>query len=228
MNLNLENIGTFILKDHDTFKFNKFILGSSSPRRIELISKFINDFEIIKPEIDEKSIIENFSNTLKFDFVKNGFLTTAEVSFQKAIAVYEKKSDGLILSADTVVVTEDKILGKPHDLDDAYNTLLSLLGNLHYVCTAVCLLNNPKDYMLYYVVSGVKFVEESDFVNDFIKEYVNSKSPLDKAGSYNIKEVDKVLIDSIYGDYYNIVGLPITKILRSIKLWRKMYLLVHA
>lgn len=223
MNLNLDNIGTFIIKDHDEFEFDNFILGSSSPRRVELMSKFIDDFEIIKPEIDENSIIENFSKTLNYDFLKNSFLTTAEVSFQKALAVHKKKDDGLILSADTVVVTEDKILGKPHDLDDAKDTIHSLLGNLHYVCTAVCLLNNPKDYMLYYVVSGVKFVEESDFVNEFIEEYVNSKSPLDKAGSYNIKEVDKVLIDSIYGDYYNIVGLPITKILRSIKLWRKMY-----
>lgn len=223
MNLNLENIGTFIIKDHDKFEFDNFILGSSSPRRVELMSKFINEFEIIKPEINENFIIENFSKTLNYDFLKNSFLTTAEVSFQKALAVHEKKDGGLILSADTVVVTEDKILGKPHDLDDAYNTLHSLLGRLHYVCTAVCLLNNPKDFMLYYVVSGVKFVEESDFVNDFIEEYVNSKSPLDKAGSYNIKEVDKILIDSIYGDYYNIVGLPITKILRSIKLWKKMY-----
>ena len=218
MNLNLDNIGTFILKNHDEFEFDNFILGSSSPRRIELMSKFIDDFEIIKPEIDENSIIENFSKTLNYDFLKNSFLTTAEVSFQKALAVHKKKDDGLILSADTVVVTEDKILGKPHDLNDAKNTINSLLANLHYVCTAVCLLNNPKDYMLYYVVSGVKFVEESDLVNEFIEEYVNSKSPLDKAGSYNIKEVDKVLIDSIYGDYYNIVGLPITKILRSIKL----------
>lgn len=223
MNLNLDNIGTFILKNHDGFEFDNFILGSSSPRRVQLISEFIDDFEIIKPEIDENSIIENFSKTLNYDFLKNSFLTTSEVSFQKALAVHEKKNNGLILSADTVVITEDRILGKPIDLNDAKETIHSLLGSHHYVCTAVCLLNNPKDYMQYYVVSGVKFVDESDLVNEFIEEYVNSKSPLDKAGSYNIKEVDKVLIDSIYGDYYNIVGLPITKILRSIKLWKKMY-----
>lgn len=227
MSFELDNIGTFIIRDHERFEFDKFILGSSSPRRVELVSEFIKDFEIIKPEIDEKSIIENFQKNNNNNFIKNSFLTTSEVALQKAIAVYKKKRDGLILSADTVVITDNSILGKPISLNDAKTTLHSLLGNYHYVCTAVCLLNNLTDYKHFYVVSGVKFVEESNFVNDFIDSYVKSLSPIDKAGSYNIKEVDKVLIDSIYGDYYNIVGLPLVEFLRSIKLWKKMYLWAH-
>ncbi|MDO5018568.1 MAG: Maf family protein [Lagierella massiliensis] len=219
MIFNLDNIGTFIVEDHDSFDFKNFVLGSSSPRRIELVKEFIDDFKIIKPEVDERQIIKTYLNNHSTgNFLKDRFLLTSEIAKEKAKAVCKKVSNSLVLSADTVVITEDLLLGKPKNLMDAKNILTNLLGKYHYVCTGVCLMENSLSYKSFYVVSLVKFVEDSKLANDFIERYVSTKSPLDKAGSYNIAEVDKVLIDSLYGDYYNIVGLPLPELLRSLNL----------
>ncbi|WP_300410479.1 Maf family protein [Lagierella sp.] len=218
-NFDINNLGTFILRDEDNLNFSKIILGSSSPRRIKLLKEFINDFEIVKPKIDEDSVIEDFfKNHSSGDFLKDSFSSCAKIAYEKSVAVHSKTNSGLIISADTVVVTHDKILGKPDDLRHAYETLRGLLGTIHYICTGVCLMENKNNYKLYYVVSQVEFVKESNFSIDFIKRYIDSKSPLDKAGSYNIQEVDKFLVSSIYGDYYNIVGLPLPELVRSLRL----------
>ncbi len=213
------NIGTFIIKDEEDLNFSKVILGSSSPRRIELLKGLVPNFKIIKPDIDENMVIKDFfKENATGDFLKDSFSCCAKIALEKAKAVYQKDNSGLIISADTIVCYKNQILGKPRDLNQASKTLISLLGDIHYICTGVCLLENHHKYKLYYQVSQVEFVEDGDFVNEFIRKYVQSKSPLDKAGSYNIQEVDRVLVSSIYGDYYNIVGLPLPELIRSLKL----------
>lgn len=136
--------------------------------------------------------------------------------WKKQKNIYANNKDSLIISADTIVVTEDKILGKPKDEEDAFLTLKSLLGKLHYIATSVCIFIDENNYDLFYSVSAVKFVEETDYSLKYIKEYVNSKEPMDKAGSYGVQQVGTFLVDSVYGDYYNMVGFPVVEIRRRI------------
>ncbi|MDL2310991.1 Maf family protein [Peptostreptococcaceae bacterium OttesenSCG-928-C18] len=193
------------------------ILGSSSPRRIELLKYIINDFKIIKPIVNENSILkESIYKYKNLNFNKKSFLACSDIALEKAKNIYKNNKDFIIISADTIVVTEDRILGKPKGKKDAYETLISLLGKFHYVATAICIYINECNYDLFYSVTGVKFTEQNHFTVKYIKEYVDSEEPLDKAGSYGLQQVVAYLVDSVHGDYYNTVGFPVVEIRRRL------------
>lgn len=176
----------------------KFILASASARRQELLKRIITDFDIVVSEFEEKNV--------EFKGDVNRYVE--EIALGKANAILNNISDdSIIISADTVVSFNNNILGKPKDEEDAFKMLKMLSGKTHEVYSAVCVINNKtKDIICDSFKTEVTFSEISD---DRIKKYIESGSPLDKAGSYGIQDEAGVFVESIKGDYYNVVGLPL-------------------
>lgn len=186
----------------------KIILGSQSPRRNSLIKNLNVDFEVIIPDFDEKLDSDNFSD----DIIKS-------LSFQKAQSILNKKTqtivNSLVISADTVVILENKILGKPKDEAEAIEMLKFLSGKTHYVATAVTVLDSDTKKSLTEIVKT--YVTFQDLADELIKDYVKTFKPLDKAGSYGIQEMGEEFIKSVDGDIENVIGLP-TNILKEMLL----------
>lgn len=178
------------------------ILASASPRRKEILTQAGIEFEVIPSNFDEDSLeftnIDNYSKAL---------------SYHKAIDVHKNHPNDTIIASDTIVVVNNEILGKPKDENDAYRMLSLLSGKKHSVITSVCIIHQNKiDTFL--SKSYVTFYKMSD---KDIKEYIATKEPIDKAGAYAIQGKAAKYIRSINGDYYTIVGLPIGKVIRSLK-----------
>ena len=180
----------------------KIILASASPRRKELLTTAGVEFEVLVSDADE-TIPEG---TLPADAA----MLTAE---KKALAVAEKCTNAVVIGADTIVVLDGRILGKPKDEADAKAMLRFLSGREHEVITGVCLTDGTK-IEKFAQVSRVGFYELTD---DEISAYVATREPMDKAGAYGIQGRGCVLVERIEGDYFNIVGLPVAATVRAIK-----------
>lgn len=173
------------------------ILASASPRRKEILENTKLKFDIIKSDIDE-IILEK----------EAPIQAVMRLAFEKSMDIASKNEDDLIIAADTVVVLDENILGKPKDKDEAYNMIRSLSGRTHEVITGISLVNlGLSKKIIDYVVSTVKFKELSD---EDIKDYIHTNESLDKAGAYGIQGYGAMLVEKIEGDYFNIVGLPIS------------------
>ena len=179
----------------------KVILASASERRQELLCRIVDSFDIMVSNFDENTVIFNGSID---NYVK-------EISTGKALEVKERlESDAIIISADTVVTFNDRILGKPKDKKDAFQMLKSLQGRSHKVYTGITVINTKKNLIKQESVSTeVTFSEISD---DEILKYIETGEPLDKAGAYGIQGKGGVFVESIKGCYYNVVGLPLNKL----------------
>lgn len=187
----------------------RIILASQSPRRHSLIKKIISDFDVVTPEFDEKLDSDNYSD----DSIKT-------LSLQKAMSVLSRheitgtgictSENSFIISADTMVVLENKIYGKPEDEKDAIRMLKELSGQKHFVVTAVTVLDSDTKKALTDVVkTHVTFQDLSD---ELIESYVKSRKPLDKAGAYGIQEMGNEFIKSVEGDMENVIGFPTEKV----------------
>lgn len=175
------------------------ILASASPRRKEILGNTNVKFDIIKSEIDE-TIIDN-------ETPKQAVMRLA---FEKCIDIASKHQDDLVIGADTVVALDDIILGKPKDEEEAYKMLKLLSNKTHQVTTGISLINlDANKKVVDYVVSNVKFKNLSD---QDIKDYIQTNESLDKAGAYGIQGYGALLVEEIQGDYFNIVGLPISRL----------------
>ena len=176
----------------------KWILASASPRRKELLKEIVEEFEII-PAKGEEKVDEALSPC---ELVK-------ALAAQKAreVAAIPTAKDKIVLGADTVVALGEKVLGKPVDEADAFAMLSALSGKTHCVYTGVCV-SVPKDGGRVEIIQAecthVTFEELSE---TFIKSYIASGSPMDKAGAYGIQ--DGGLVKSLSGSYSNVVGLPV-------------------
>lgn len=170
----------------------KYILASASPRRRQLLSAILPSFDVIPAERGEKVNLSLFPEQMVCALAEN-----------KCDEVFEKYPQATVIGCDTVVVFGNEVLGKPKNRDDAAATLKRLSGKTHYVITGVCVRNKYKK-VIDYEKTEVKFNQLSD---EFIKIYVDSGSPLDKAGSYGIQ--DGGLVKEYFGNYTNVVGLPI-------------------
>lgn len=179
----------------------KIILASASPRRKELLTTAGVEFEVLVSEADE-TIPEGTAP-------RDAAMMTAE---KKSLAVAENR-DGIVIGADTIVVIDDKILGKPKDETDAFGMLRLLSGREHEVITGVCITDGEKTEK-FAQVSKVRFY---DLTDDEITAYVATKEPMDKAGAYGIQGKGCVLVESIEGDYFNIVGLPVAATVRALR-----------
>ena len=177
------------------------ILASASPRRKELLEKFGVPFLIRVADIDETM---NPGNS-PFDEV-------ARVSRRKALAV-EKEADDMLIAADTIVVCEGKILGKPRDEADAKAMLRLLSGRDHQVMTG-CTVLRGEQCVTFTEVTDIHFRELTDREID---RYVASKEPMDKAGSYGIQGGAALFCERMVGDYYNVMGLPVCRLGQVLK-----------
>ncbi len=180
----------------------KIILASSSPRRKELLTTAGMKFEIHVRDVDE-TVPEG---TLPVEAAKM-------TATRKAAAVAEDFADCVVIGADTIVVANGKILGKPKDEADAKAMLRMLSGIEHEVITGVCIINNGIKES-FAQISKVKFY---DLTDEEIAAYVATKEPMDKAGAYGIQGLGCTLVERIEGDYFNIVGLPVAEVSRKIK-----------
>jgi septum formation protein len=183
----------------DLVNGKRLILASSSPRRAEILTKERVKFEISIPVgyNEETSFSDPVAHVL-------------EASRRKAQSVAEQIEDGIILGADTVVVLDGEILGKPKDQDDAMFLLKKLSGRLHQVYTGVTLINKPNEKVVSdYDLTKVKFnqLDESD-----IRDYIATGEPMDKAGAYGIQGMGNLLVDHIEGSLDNVIGLPTEKL----------------
>ena len=178
----------------------KLVLASKSPRRSEILKNAGIDFTVRVADADET--------------IPDGTKPEDAVVFlaaRKAMAV-ERADDETVLGADTVVVLDDKILGKPKDKEDAYNMIKSLSGRVHSVYTGVCAIGNGIS-MTFAEETKVEFYPLTE---DEINEYINTDEPYDKAGAYGIQGLASKFIRGIQGDYFNVVGLPISGIYKKI------------
>ena len=175
----------------------KIILASTSQRRRELLKQKGYNFEIMSPGYDEKISDSAF----KYEVIE-------KIAENKCIsAILQVNEPAIIVSADTVVIYDDLILGKPKNFDDALRMLTMLKGKTHKVVTAVCVFDLETGKKI--IKSETSEVTFNDIPEEKIKEYIFKFKPYDKAGSYGIQELPESFIKEIKGDYTNIVGLPV-------------------
>ena len=186
----------------------KIILASSSPRREDILKKMKLDFDVIPSEYDEPHTQTVFS----CEFVE-------KLAYNKALDVAQKlnaKGDNiLVLGADTIVVIDNKILGKPQDYNDAFETLKMLSAKTHFVVTSVAVINSEN--FEYIVESDKTFVTFENLTDSQIKFYLDNFKPFDKAGSYAIQSSFCKYIDDIDGNYMSVIGLPIDRVYQILK-----------
>ncbi len=178
----------------------KLVLASKSPRRSEILKNAGIDFVVRTADADET--------------IPDGTKPEDAVVFlaaRKAMAVTREK-DEMVLGADTVVVLDGKILGKPKDKDDAFNMIKSLSGKVHSVFTGVCAIGDGFS-MTFAEETKVEFYPLTD---EEINNYINTDEPYDKAGAYGIQGLASKFIRGIEGDYFNVVGLPVSSIYKKI------------
>ena len=188
---------------HEKINHYNVVLASKSPRRRELLSHIIKDFKIISADINEE-----FSPLLKINDIAK------HIAEKKANFYADQvKVNDIYITADTIVILNNEILGKPKDEKDAFNMLKSLSGNSHLVHTGVSIIFNKKIYS-FYDETKVTFYSLS---NREIKDYINRCQPFDKAGSYGIQDwIGFVGIKKMEGDFFNVMGLPLHKLYRKL------------
>ena len=193
----------------------RIILGSASPRRRELLSQIGVEFEVRvsdKEEIYKSSIPEEIVKELSLMKAENVASDLLENIADSSI------KDTVVIGADTIVVLDDEILGKPLDEKDAVHMLTRLQGREHWVYTGVAVLDFGPDgekTVINYPVGTKVYVNA--MTEDEIRVYVATKDPLDKAGAYGIQGRFAAYIDRIDGDYYNVVGLPVSRVYRTLR-----------
>ena len=179
----------------------QLILASASPRRKELLGLFKIPFTIRVADIDEA-----------MDPAKSPYEEVARVSRQKAMAV-ERERDDIVIAADTIVVCEGKILGKPHSTEEAVKMLKLLSGRDHQVMTG-CTVLTETACETFTEVTDLHFRELS---RKEIEKYVASGEPMDKAGAYGIQGGAALFCQRMVGDYYNVMGLPVCRLWETLR-----------
>lgn len=178
------------------------ILASSSPRRKELLENLRLTFTISSSEVDE-----SFDPTLSPEDV------VMDLAERKAQVIFKENPNAFVIGSDTIVVADGQVLGKPTDEADAKEMLKMLSGSKHDVYTGVSILS-PNGTARFYEKTEVWFWELTD---EEINFYVQSGEPLDKAGAYGIQQLGSMLVKKINGDYFAVVGLPVSRTYRELK-----------
>lgn len=180
-----------------------YILASHSPRRKELMKQIVSEFFCVDSDIDESTSL----NLLPLEACK-------DISKRKALAVRNKYPEDVIISADTIVTLDDLIIGKPKNEKDALRILKLLNNKTHQVITAYTIIKSDK-ILTNYVITDVTFNDNNDRL---LQSYIESGSPLDKAGAYGIQDNDKYPIISGYkGSLENVIGFPTKEIKADLK-----------
>lgn len=181
------------------------ILASASPRRKKLMKEnLFPSFDIIVPEIDESLSFKNHTDVV--DIVK-------DIATRKCLKISHDHPHDLVIAADTVVVINHEIIGKPKDEKDAYHILKKLSNNTHYVYTAYAIHKDDK------MISNVVETEVifNDLSDELIYDYIASGSPMDKAGAYGYQDNrDFALVKKINGSITNVIGFPVEDIKKDL------------
>lgn len=181
------------------------ILASNSPRRKELLSGLGLTYEIrTLPDIDE-----SYPPTLEGEDIAKYIAKEKADAYKGSL-----KENTLLITADTIVLLEGEVYGKPQDAEDAKQMLHNLSGKTHKVITGVCILSKEKQH-IFSVSSDVRFARLGD---DEISFYVDKYKPFDKAGAYGIQEwIGYIAVEYISGSYFNIMGLPVQRLYQELK-----------
>lgn len=191
------------------------ILGSASPRRRELLSLITEDFTIKLADIDERAL----ETDLESRNVPAGEVSE-ELASAKAHAVFDtldenSRSSSVVIGADTSVILDNEIYGKPESQEDAKRMLTNLSGRKHVVATGVSLVYEGGEKR-FTDVSLVEFYPLDDHQRKVIARYIESGDPMDKAGAYGIQSGGALLVKGIEGDFLNVVGLPVARLAREL------------
>ena len=179
------------------------ILASNSKRRQEILKDAGFNFKIITSDIKEISDKKIITEKI------------LDIAEKKLEQIAKDNKNEFILAADTVVELNGKIFGKPKDMEEAFSFLKTLSGNTHKVITAYVFKNISKNILIKEVViSEVKFLELD---NEIINWYLGTAEPFDKAGAYGIQGYGRILVEKINGDYYSIMGFPISNFLKNLR-----------
>lgn len=185
----------------------KVILASRSPRRVALLDLIKVDFEVIPSSYEEK----NDSNL-------DPESQAIELAYQKALDVYNNmQGDRAIIGADTMVVKDGKIYGKPKDRKDAIRMLKELQNDIHYVYTGLAILIEDKGKYKEYKEIVKTQITVNPISDEEIIEYVDTELPFDKAGAYAIQSCFCKYIEEIRGNYMSVIGLPVDKVYSILK-----------
>ncbi|MBO4748257.1 MAG: septum formation protein Maf [Clostridiales bacterium] len=218
---------------------SRIILASKSPRRLELLSMTGLSFEVITSHVDEDKVEESVMRKYREGHIRADMYQIAEEvacaqASAKASAVLDavlseagtegsrdSDEETIVIGSDTVVVTDEEILGKPYDEEDARRMLTVLSGRTHRVYTGVAILSKGgkegAKSRVFSAFADVKFHGLDDLQKELIERYIATGSPMDKAGAYGIQDEGALLIDSISGDYYAVVGLPVAQVNRELQ-----------
>ncbi|WFA09485.1 Maf family protein [Tissierella sp. Yu-01] len=178
---------------------DRIVLASGSPRRKEMLEKYNIEPIIIKSNVEEIINQDEAAEQIAMS-----------LALTKALDVSARFNDDIVIGADTIVVIDEVILGKPNNEEDAFKMLSMLSGRMHEVITGIAIIKgNANKKIIDYELTKVKFRELS---NDLINRYIKTKEPHDKAGAYGIQGIGAILVENIDGCYSNVVGLPLTKI----------------
>ena len=184
----------------DNLQQYHIILASTSPRRRELLAGLGIDFDVrVLPGIDE-----SYPADLSTGLIAQHIAQAKAQAYQRSMA-----ADELIITADTVVIVDEEVLGKPHDADDARHMLRTISGRTHQVVTGVCLTTKERQ-LSFSVTTDVTFKKLSE---EEIGYYVDTYRPFDKAGAYGIQEwIGYIGVTGLQGSYFNVMGLPVQRI----------------
>ena len=182
----------------------QLILASGSPRRKELLTQIVREFSVVPSNYDEDM-------TLK----KNPQDLALHLSEGKAQDVAKEYSDAIILSADTFVVVNGEVLGKPKDLDDAKKMLRKESGKKQEVISGITVLDSSTGRKT--KKSVMSFVYMRELTDEEIAEYVTTHEVLDKSGSYAIQEIGNKFVEKIEGSFTNIMGLPVEEVKKMLR-----------
>ncbi|HET7657800.1 MAG TPA: Maf family protein [Bacillales bacterium] len=180
----------------------RLILASGSPRRKQLLERVFLSFDISVSEVNE-NFNENLSPAEAVELL----------ALRKARKVSERFPNAIILGADTIVSIDNEILGKPADACAAESMLLRLSGKTHTVYTGTAIVSSERTYS-FYSATDVIFHE---LAKEEIKFYIASGEPFDKAGGYGIQGLGATLVKEIHGDYFTVVGLPLSETVRALR-----------
>lgn len=188
------------------------ILASASPRRKKLMKEeLFPSFDIVVSDIDE---------SLSFKKYKNVRAIVKDIAKRKCIKVSQDYPHDLVIAADTVVVVDKAVIGKPKDEKDAYRMLKMLSNKSHYVYTAYAI-NKDNQFVSNIVKTKVTFNELSD---ELIQDYIATGSPLDKAGAYGYQDnKDYALVKKIHGSKHNVIGFPTEEIKEDLKKYYSLF-----
>ncbi|MCR5669951.1 MAG: Maf family protein [Butyrivibrio sp.] len=188
----------------------RYILASGSPRRKELLSMVVPEYEVIPAKGEEKTSEQTPDAIVE------------ELSYHKASEIFNKilrdEKDGfVVIGADTVVSYKQKILGKPKDRSDAADMIRLLQGHEHQVYTGVTVFYREEEENKSFTFSECTNVKVTDMTEDEITSYAGCGEPDDKAGAYALQGKFGIYITGIDGDYYNVVGLPVARLYHELK-----------